>query len=83
MTGIDLFNSHVRCFTMQYNMADLRRGEKYEVLGEIYRLICYYNDKHQENHRHLILPDSICHVKTMWHCFGCFDKVRSRFKDGV
>ena len=38
---------------------------------------------HQENHRHLILPDSICHVKTMWHCFGCFDNARSRFKDGV
>ena len=38
---------------------------------------------HQENHRHLILPDSICHIKTMWHCFGFFDNARSRLKDGV
>ena len=41
------------------------------------------NELHQENHRHLTLPDSICHAKTMWHCFGCFDNARSRFKDGV
>ena len=38
---------------------------------------------HQENHEHLILPASICHVKTMWHCFGAFDNARYKFKDGV
>ena len=27
MKGMDLFKSHVRCFILSYNMADLRRGK--------------------------------------------------------
>ena len=43
-TGIDLFKSDLRCITLHYNVADLRRGEKWEVLRRIYKSNCYCND---------------------------------------
>ena len=54
-----------RCETVEVKTAAQRGGD-----------LC-----HQENHEHLILPGSICHVKTMWHCFDTFDKVIDSFED--
>ena len=42
-TGIDLFESGLRCVTLHYNMAHLCRGGKWEVLGRISKSNCYRN----------------------------------------
>ena len=42
-TGIDSFESGLRCVTLHYNMAHLCRGGKWEVLGRISKSNCYRN----------------------------------------